>query len=85
MNSNIKFTIEQVAEVVGVSKGILRNWEKVYDIQPARSEGNHRRYSRNQVDTMLKIKTLYEAGYAMKGIKAQLMYGVSGDNSIGEE
>ncbi len=72
MNSTIKFTIEQVAEVVGVSKGALRNWEKVYNVHPDRSDGNQGRYSRDQVDTMLRIKTLYDAGYAMKGIKAQL-------------
>lgn len=72
MNSNIKFTIEQVAEMVGVTRATLRYWEKVYDILPDRSDGNQRRYSQSQVDTLLKIKALYDLGFAIRGIKARL-------------
>jgi DNA-binding transcriptional MerR regulator len=72
MNSTIKFTIEQVADMVGVSKAALRYWEKVYDVHPDRSDGNQRRYSQEQVGALLKIKSLYDEGFAMKGIKARL-------------
>jgi MerR family transcriptional regulator, heat shock protein HspR len=72
MQLNIKLTIEQVAELVGVSKSTLRQWEKVYAVHPERSAGNHRRYRQGQLDIMLKIKALYDEGFALQGIKARL-------------
>ena len=73
MQRNIKFTIEQVAEMVGVSKSTLRKWEKVYGVHPDRNDGNHRRYRQGQVDVMLKIKALYDEGFALKGVKTRLV------------
>jgi DNA-binding transcriptional MerR regulator len=70
--NNILFTIDQVSKTVGVSQGALRYWEQVYGIEPGRSEGNHRRYSQAQVSLLLKIKQLYDEGFAVKGIKARI-------------
>ncbi len=72
MNDNVKYTIDQVSELVGVTKGALRYWEGVYGIEPSRNEGNHRRYTQAQVDTLIRIKDLYAEGFAAKGVKARL-------------
>jgi MerR family transcriptional regulator, heat shock protein HspR len=68
----VQFTIEQVAQMVGVTKGTLRYWETVFTVTPGRNHGNHRRYTQPQIDVMKKIRDLYAQGYAVKGVKAHL-------------
>ena len=68
----VQFTIEQVAQMVGVTKGTLRYWEMVFAITPGRNNGNHRRYFQAQIEAMKKIRDLYAQGYAVKGVKARL-------------
>jgi excisionase family DNA binding protein len=46
-------SIEDVAEMLGVSTQTLRNWEKQGKLVPAtRTAGNHRRYSRSQINAI---------------------------------
>jgi DNA-binding transcriptional MerR regulator len=68
----VPYTIDQVAQLVGVTKSALRYWEGVYGVRPERNEGNHRRYSQEQVELLLRIKSLMDEGYAVRGIKARL-------------
>jgi MerR family transcriptional regulator/heat shock protein HspR len=68
----VQFTIEQVAQIVGVTKGALRYWEMVFAVTPERNQGNHRRYTQPQIDAMKKIRDLYAQGFAVKGVKARL-------------
>jgi DNA-binding transcriptional MerR regulator len=68
----VQYTIEQVARMVGVTKGTLRYWELVYEVLPERNGGNHRRYTQEHVDTLKKINDLYRQGFAAKGVKLHL-------------
>lgn len=73
MNENgIKYTIDQVAEFLGISKSTVRYWEKVFDIEPDRTDGNHRRYSWGQVQRFQKIKELYDQHFSTEGVRLKL-------------
>jgi fibronectin-binding autotransporter adhesin len=59
MNSaqNIKnklYTIQQVADILGVSTKTLRRWEEKGVVKAQRTIGNQRRYTQNQVDSLQK-------------------------------
>ena len=47
------YTISEVAEALSVSPLTLRSWERRYGLlAPARTAGNHRRYSDEDVDRL---------------------------------
>lgn len=49
--------IENAAEMLGVSKDTLRNWDKNGKLKSQRTEGNHRRY---RLGDILKILGVYD-------------------------
>lgn len=69
---NMQYTIDQVAQMVGVHKSTLRYWGKVFNIETPRSEGRQRRYPQNQVELLQAIKKHYDAGYSTRGVRMQL-------------
>ena len=61
------FTIQQVADITGLSKQVIRKWEERYGIiNPKRMENGYRIYSKQDVQTLLKTKTLSEQGHTLK-------------------
>ncbi len=54
------FTIEEVAERVGVSPRMLRYWEDLELIFPKRTEGKQRRYSSEEIRILSLIRQLTE-------------------------
>jgi MerR family transcriptional regulator, heat shock protein HspR len=68
----IRYTIEQTAEIVGVHKSTLRYWGKIFDIKTPRSEGGQRRYPRDQVDLLKQIKVLFDRHLTTKGVRINL-------------
>ncbi|WP_423800240.1 MerR family transcriptional regulator [Neobacillus sp. SAB-20_R2A] len=61
------FAIQQVADMTGLSKQVIRKWEERYGvIQPKRLENGYRIYSQQDVKTLLKIKLLSEQGHSLK-------------------
>lgn len=68
----IRYTIDQAAEIVGVHKSTLRYWGKVFGIETPRSEGGQRRYPREQVDLLKQIKTLFDQHMTTKGVRINL-------------
>ncbi len=53
---NITFTIQQVAKMIGVTPATIRNWEKKGLIRPARTAGNYRVYTPDNIETLKKIR-----------------------------
>ena len=49
------FTIAQAARLLGVSPSSLRNWEQLGLINPIRSQGRYRLYSREVIDAAKRI------------------------------
>ena len=68
------FTIGEVSKISGVPEYTIRYWEKAFGlIKPIRKESKHRRYTRADVDTILKIKDLiYKHKMTLEGAKKQL-------------
>ncbi len=57
------FGIATVAQLTGISQHLLRIWEKRYDaVSVSRTETGRRRYSEADVDRLIRIKTLVDAG-----------------------
>ena len=66
-DKNGLFAIQQVADMTGLSKQVIRKWEERYGIiQPKRLENGYRIYSQQDVKTLLKIKLLSEQGHSLK-------------------
>ena len=61
------FTIQQVADITGLSKQVIRKWEERYGIiKPERMENGYRIYSKKDVQTLIKTKSLSEQGHTLK-------------------
>lgn len=57
------YSIGAVARMLGVSPSTLRGWEKRYgSVEPGRSKGAQRLYSRNEIDKLRFVKASLEAG-----------------------
>jgi MerR family transcriptional regulator, light-induced transcriptional regulator len=66
-NKNDFYTIQQVADMTGLSKQVIRKWEERYGmIQPKRLENGYRVYSQEDIKRLMKIKLLSEQGHSLK-------------------
>jgi len=62
------FTVGQVSAMLQVQQAFLRRLESHNLIQPERSDGNQRRYSRADVDQLVHICGLVDDGLTLAGI-----------------
>lgn len=74
MSDNIRrtmplFPIGIVMQLTELSARQIRYYEENELIHPARTEGNRRMFSFNDVDRLLEIKSLIEQGVNLAGIK----------------
>ncbi|MEM1028915.1 MAG: MerR family transcriptional regulator [Myxococcota bacterium] len=71
------FRIGEVAGIVGVEPHVLRYWESEFKaIQPEKSRRGQRVYSRQDVDTLLRVKDLlYGHRYTIAGARKKLRAG----------
>lgn len=61
--------ISIVMQLTDLTARQIRYYEEHNLIEPARTEGNRRMFSLNDVDSLLEIKDLLEQGINMAGIK----------------
>lgn len=68
------FSIGDVRRITGVPEYSIRYWEAEFNlIRPIRLESGHRRYTKQDVYTILKIKDLiYKHKLTLEGAKKQL-------------
>jgi len=69
------YSIAQVNAITGVAKPTIRFWEKQFNefLNPLRTEGNQRRYSRINIETIERINYLVrEEGYTLEGARKKL-------------
>ena len=59
------YTTGQAAQVLGVRQAFLRGLDTAGAIQPGRSEGGHRRYSRRQLVLAARIRELFDQGHTL--------------------
>jgi len=62
-------SISIVMQLTDLTARQIRYYEEHELIEPARTEGNRRMFSLNDVDALLEIKDLLEQGINMAGIK----------------
>lgn len=66
------YPIGIVTKLTGLTQRQVRYYEAMDLISPARSKGNQRLYSPEDVDTLLMIKALLAKGLTLQGIKSIL-------------
>lgn len=66
------FTVGQVADLLDVQQAFLRRLEAHDLVLPDRSEGNQRRYSRNDIDRVSSICGLVDEGLTLAGVRRVL-------------
>lgn len=61
------YNIQQVSDVTGLSKQVIRKWEERYSlIQPERMDNGYRIYQDQDIATLLRVKRLSDEGYTIK-------------------
>lgn len=70
------FPIGIVMKLTDLSARQIRYYEEHQLVQPARTSGNQRLFSFNDVDRLLEIKSLIEKGLNIAGIKEVFASGV---------
>jgi MerR family transcriptional regulator/heat shock protein HspR len=66
------FTVGQVADMLDVQQAFLRRLESHHLVTPGRSEGNQRRYSRDDIDRVSHICGLIDEGLTLAGVSRVL-------------
>jgi MerR family transcriptional regulator, heat shock protein HspR len=66
------YTVGQVSEMLGVQPAFLRRLDAEEVIQPARSGGRHRRYSRQQILDVEHVLSLTGDGLTLTGVRRVL-------------
>jgi MerR family transcriptional regulator, heat shock protein HspR len=59
-------TMGQAAELLGVQPAFLRSLDAADVMQPTRSAGGHRRYSRRQLEFAARMRTLFDQGLPLE-------------------
>jgi DNA-binding transcriptional MerR regulator len=67
------YTIGQVADMLGVQQAFLRRLDTEEVVQPARSTGGQRRYTRYEILTVEKVVELAGEGLTLAGIRRLLV------------
>ncbi|BCD33065.1 hypothetical protein BC30102_p809 (plasmid) [Bacillus cereus] len=68
-----KYTQKEVAEITGLSNDLLRIYEKEFNLEIARTKGNHRRYSEEDINKFVTIrKMIQEQSLSYKQVRAWL-------------
>ena len=63
------YTVGQVAGMLGVQPAFLRRLDTEEVVQPARSSGGQRRYSRSEIGRVQQVTEMAEQGMTLPGIR----------------
>lgn len=68
------YKIGEVSRISGVESYVLRYWETEFQfLRPRKNKSGQRVYTKKDVETVLKIKTLlYDERYTIEGVKKRL-------------
>ena len=67
------YSVGQVAAMLGVQPAFLRRLDAEEVVQPARSDGGQRRYSRVQITRVQRVWLLADEGLTLAGIRRILL------------
>jgi MerR family transcriptional regulator/heat shock protein HspR len=63
------FTVGQVATMLGVQPAFVRRLDLEQVVQPARSEGGQRRYTRREIGLVQQVSDMAGQGMTLPGIR----------------
>jgi len=66
------FTVGQVAEMLEIQQAFLRRLDEFRVVQPSRSAGNQRRYSRREITVVQYVTNLVDEGMTLNAIRRVL-------------
>lgn len=66
------YTVGQVAQLLGVQPAFLRRLDTQEVVQPTRSLGGQRRYSRTEIDRIQQVTSLVGEGFTLPAIRRVL-------------
>ena len=67
------YTVGQVAIMLGVQAAFVRRLDTESVVQPARSEGGQRRYTRAEIDQISAVSQMADEGMSLPGIRRILV------------
>ena len=67
------YTVGQVAGILDIQPAFLRRLDVEHVVQPARSEGGQRRYSRHEIALVQHVSQMADAGMTLTGIRRILL------------
>lgn len=67
------YTVGQVARMLDVQPAFLRRLDVEEVVQPARSDGGQRRYSRSEIGLVQKVSGMASEGMTLAGIRRILV------------
>jgi MerR family transcriptional regulator/heat shock protein HspR len=67
------YSVGQVAQMLGVQPAFLRRLDTEAVVQPSRSDGGQRRYSRAEIAQVQHVSTMADEGMTLAGIRRILM------------
>src|ERR1700722_12559207 len=66
------WTVGELAQATGLSQRVLRHWEELGLVTPARTAAGHRRYGPGEITRLYRALALRQAGLRLAQIKALL-------------
>jgi len=63
------YTVGQVAEILGVQPAFVRRLDTEHVVQPARSDGGQRRYTRAEIGLVQQVSVMAGEGMTLAGIR----------------
>lgn len=67
------YSVGQVAGMLGVQPAFLRRLDTEAVVQPARSDGGQRRYSRSEIERVQQVTEMADQGMTLAGIRRILV------------
>ena len=67
------YTVGQVAGMLGVQPAFVRRLDTEAVVQPARSDGGQRRYTRAEIATVSQVAQMADDGMSLPGIRRILV------------
>jgi len=72
MPAHARYKMGTVTRLTGLSAGLLRIWERRYDlVKPHRTEGGHRMYTQEDLRLLLHVKSLIDEGSSIGEVAQQ--------------
>ncbi|ANE45854.1 MerR family transcriptional regulator [Paenibacillus swuensis] len=65
----IYYSIQEVSQILGISKDTLRYYDRIGIVSPARDDNRYRRYTKNDLINLMNIQIMQDADFTLDEIK----------------